>query len=195
MTKKELELILKKHSLWLEDNTKGERANLSRAYLYGANLNGANLSRANLYEADLYEANLSRANLSRANLIGADLSGADLSGADLKDATLPGFQIPQDKIIIVYKKLYDDRIAHVRITEKAKRTAKLCCLCKKRTGLPVCEKCDYTLKSNHNQIRAWLLDWQFAIVEEAIGLGWGEWFTMSLSDGDVVGFRFLGYSK
>ena len=108
MTKKELELILKKHSLWLEDNTKGERANLSRAYLYGANLNGANLSRANLYEADLYEANLSRANL---------------KGADLKDTTLPRFQIPQDGALTVYKKLQQNCIARLLIPAKAKRTA------------------------------------------------------------------------
>ena len=69
----ELKDILEKHSLWLSDNSKGERANLS----------GANLSRANLYNANLSDANLSRANL----------SDADLSRANLTDTCINGFYL------------------------------------------------------------------------------------------------------
>lgn len=43
ISEKELKTILEKHIVWLEDRSKGERANLS-----GANLSRANLSRANL---------------------------------------------------------------------------------------------------------------------------------------------------
>ena len=65
-TTAELNDILSKHELWLEDDPSGVRADLSYA-----NLRGANLSDTNLRDADL-----SDANLSDANLRGADLSGA-----------------------------------------------------------------------------------------------------------------------
>ena len=68
--------ILENHALWLLRDTKGIRADLSRANLSGANLEGANLSETALRGADL----------SRADLRGADLSRADLSGADLRGA-------------------------------------------------------------------------------------------------------------
>ena len=95
ITKEELEVFLRKHKLWLEDEPEGERADLSRAdlsraNLYGADLSGANLSRADLSRANLYGADLSRADLSRANLYGANLSGADLSRANLYGADLYG---------------------------------------------------------------------------------------------------------
>ena len=50
-TKAELDEILKLHKLWLEDNGKGARANLSLANLRWANLSSANLSWANLSSA------------------------------------------------------------------------------------------------------------------------------------------------
>jgi uncharacterized protein YjbI with pentapeptide repeats len=97
-TVKELQDILDKHKIWLQDSTKGmcanlSGANLSRAYLSEANLSGANLSGAGLSEANLSEANfsgadLSEANLSRAYLSRANLSRANLSGADLSEANL-----------------------------------------------------------------------------------------------------------
>jgi uncharacterized protein YjbI with pentapeptide repeats len=43
ITKAELEVILRKHKLWLEDEEDGEMANLSWADLSWANLSGANL--------------------------------------------------------------------------------------------------------------------------------------------------------
>ena len=73
ITKEELEVLLRKHKLWLEDKEGGEMANLS-----WADLSRADLSRANLSRADLSGADLSRANLSRANLSGADLDFSTL---------------------------------------------------------------------------------------------------------------------
>lgn len=99
-TSQELQEILDKHSLWLQGNSQGVRANLSGVSLSGAdlsraNLREANLSRANLYrtdlsEANLYGANLSRANLSRADLSGANLYKASLYGTDLSRVNLSG---------------------------------------------------------------------------------------------------------
>ena len=98
ITKEQLDDILRKHALWINNESGGERANLSGADLYQANLSGANLYQANLHEANLSGANLSgadlrgadlyQANLSRANLSGADLSGADLREANLSRANL-----------------------------------------------------------------------------------------------------------
>lgn len=113
MTAKNLQEILRKHTLWLNGDPDGEKAtlysadlsgvDLRRATLYGADLRRVNLYRADLsgvdlrkvtmYGADLYGADLSGANLSGADLSGADLRrvnlyGADLSGVDLSDANL-----------------------------------------------------------------------------------------------------------
>jgi len=95
MKQAELKQILDAHAEWLQDNSKGQRADLSRANLLRADLSGANLSGANLSGADLTGAYLSGAYLSRADLTGADLtraylSGADLTGADLTRANLLG---------------------------------------------------------------------------------------------------------
>ena len=113
ISKHKLNFILNKHEMWLLNDPKGERADLSGADLSGTDLRGAKLSGATLYkadlrgaelveanlrgaylgEADLYGANLMLAdlrwaNLREANLYKADLSGADLSGAKLSEATL-----------------------------------------------------------------------------------------------------------
>ena len=120
ISKYKLNSILNKHEIWLLNDPRGERADLSGADLRGANLSGAdlrgadlmgaylhkadlrgaNLMGAYLHKADLAEANLMKANLIRANLrkadlrganlMGADLMGADLSGADLMGANLSG---------------------------------------------------------------------------------------------------------
>ena len=100
ITKEQLDDILRKHVLWINNESGGERVNL-----YQANLSGANLSRANLYQTNLYQANLSRADLRGANLSGADLSranlyqaylsGANLSGANLYQANLSGANLYQ----------------------------------------------------------------------------------------------------
>ena len=88
MKQNELNKILELHKLWLEDNSKGERAYLQDADLRGANLRGANLRGANLQDANLQDANLQDANLRDADLRGADLRGANLRGANLRYADL-----------------------------------------------------------------------------------------------------------
>jgi len=71
----ELKEYVRLHTLWIQGDPKGSRANLSGANLYGANLSQADLSRANLYGANLSQANLSGANLSRADLSKTLLEG------------------------------------------------------------------------------------------------------------------------
>ena len=88
MTKEELLAVLGEHELWLSDETKGKRANLSDANLSHADLRHADLRYANLSDADLSGADLSDADLSDADLHDADLHDADLSDADLRGADL-----------------------------------------------------------------------------------------------------------
>lgn len=85
-TQKELDEILRKHKLWLEDKEGGERADLGSANLSGANLGSANLRGANLRFANLRGADLHYADLRYSNLRDADLSFSDLSGANLSGA-------------------------------------------------------------------------------------------------------------
>jgi hypothetical protein len=77
-TLQKLESVIEKHRKWLENNSKGERANLRSANLSFANLSSADLSFANLSSADLRSVNLRSANLSSANLSFANLSSANL---------------------------------------------------------------------------------------------------------------------
>ena len=93
ISRDELNNILKKHTMWLDNEPGGERANLRGADLRGADLREANLRGAFLIGANLSEAYLNGANLSQATLCGADLSDAtlrwaNLSGADLRDVNL-----------------------------------------------------------------------------------------------------------
>ena len=88
MEQEELNEALKKHRLWLQNKSGGERAELRGADLSRADLRWANLNRADLRGADLREANLSRADLNRADLRGADLRGANLRGANLRGVDL-----------------------------------------------------------------------------------------------------------
>ena len=66
MTPREIEEVIRLHSMWLRCEGGGKRADLSRADLSGADLTSADLYRANLSRANLYGANLYRANLSGA---------------------------------------------------------------------------------------------------------------------------------
>ena len=88
MTQEELKSILDQHALWLEDSTKGQKANLQGADLQGAYLREADLRGANLRGANLQGANLRGADLQGANLRAADLRGVDLQGANLRGADL-----------------------------------------------------------------------------------------------------------
>ena len=47
ITKEELSIILKQHKLWLEDGSKGKKADLSYSNLSFTSLRDANLSGAN----------------------------------------------------------------------------------------------------------------------------------------------------
>lgn len=93
MTQDAIKEVLHQHALWLEDNSKGKRAelrgvNLNSANLYGADLRSAYLTGANLYNADLRSADLKRADMTGADLTGANLSSANLTGANLSGAYL-----------------------------------------------------------------------------------------------------------
>jgi hypothetical protein len=150
MTKTKLKQILSLHKKWLNGDSDGVRANLEGANLEGANLVcanlkganleganleganlvGANLERANLAWANLENANLESANLEWANLEGANLKGANLEcanlvGANLDQAKLPDYQIPQDKVLLGYKKVCYDIVLKLEIPAKAERTASL----------------------------------------------------------------------
>ena len=108
MLQSELNQILDSHELWVEDNKKGKKADLSNQNLSGldfsernlknihlsfSNFSDADFSHANLAFANLYSVffsfvNLSNANLSYVNLSHANLSCANLSRANLSEAYL-----------------------------------------------------------------------------------------------------------
>ena len=90
ISRDELNNILKKHAIWLDNEPGGERANLRGADLREADLSCANLSCANLSCANLGWANLCRADLRKADLSGAYLTEANLSEADLRKVDLSG---------------------------------------------------------------------------------------------------------
>ena len=89
MNQDELDAILQKHKLWLDDADGGIRADLKGANLRGAGLWGAVLRGADLRGADLRGADLYKSNLRHADLSDADLRGADLRGADLDYSCFP----------------------------------------------------------------------------------------------------------
>ena len=113
MTENEIKMVLEKHQKWLNDESGGERANLSVANLRGA---------------DLRDANLRDANLRAANLRDADLSCADLGDADLhamkSNYATTGFYMscPEKGSFIGFKKAFD-YIVELKITENAKRSS------------------------------------------------------------------------
>ena len=90
MNQDELDAILQKHKLWLDDADGGIRADLKGADLRRAKLRYADLSDADLRGADLRGADLWGAVLRGADLRGADLRGADLYKSNLSDADLRG---------------------------------------------------------------------------------------------------------
>jgi len=88
ISKEELKDIISKHSEWLLDKDKGERADLSYADLRFADLRSANLRYADLRSANLRYAGLRSADLRFADLRSANLDSADLRYADLRYADL-----------------------------------------------------------------------------------------------------------
>ena len=102
ITRNELEIILRKHKLWLIDHSDGQRADLRDADLLGADLRWADLRWADLQGADLRMANLwgadlRMADLRMANLLGAKLHETDFFGANLQRADLRGIDLREAK--------------------------------------------------------------------------------------------------
>jgi uncharacterized protein YjbI with pentapeptide repeats len=98
ITQDEFDFILKDHALWLEDETKGKRADLSERDLRNlklahVHLEGANLSYSRLEGSDLTQIHLTGARLIQTHLedtmlFHAELSAAVLIGAHLENSNL-----------------------------------------------------------------------------------------------------------
>ena len=129
ISRDELNNILKKHTMWLDNEPGGERANLRGANLRGADLSGADLRWADLSEAKLRGAKLRGAKLRGTYLKWADLSEADLSEADLRGANLSGAKLdwplvcPEKGSFIGYKKCRNNLIVKLEIPEDALRSS------------------------------------------------------------------------
>ena len=105
-----LQVFLSDHKKWLDQESGGRQADLSRMQLDGIDLSGAllrkslmvgvqmnrgvlencDLSESDLFGAALANANLQSANLSNATLRGVTLRGTNLTNADLSDADFRG---------------------------------------------------------------------------------------------------------
>ena len=138
---KNLKEILEKHQTWIVGASDGKRADLRgadlyEADLYGADLYGADLRGADLRGADLRGADLRGADLRGANLRGANLYGADLYGADLRGVNLYEAEIelelinkfypiccPEVGSFIAWKKVRENLIVKLEVTETAKRSS------------------------------------------------------------------------
>jgi len=155
ITKKELDSILKKHELWLNDEEGGKKADLSNVSLShmelrGVNLRGADLSGANLKDTNLSSADLSGANLIAANLFGSFLHDANLSYADISSANLTSaflghanlkdvifdeatssfaLHCPEEGSFIGYKTV-KNKLIKLLITEDAKRSSATTTMCR-----------------------------------------------------------------
>ena len=113
-TQKELESILKDHADWLEDQTKGKRANLQYANLQSANLQSADLQSANLQYANLQSANLQSANFQHANLQSANFQHANLQCANLQSANLQSANLQYANLRYANLRYADLRYADLR---------------------------------------------------------------------------------
>ena len=145
ISKDELNNIFEKHTMWLNHEPGGERANLRGADLSGANLSLSDLGGANLTGADLRGADLSGADLIWADLTGADLRGANLSGTYLSEANLTEAKLdwplvcPEKGSFIGYKKCRDNLIAKLEIPEDSLRSSATSrkCRCSKARVLSI----------------------------------------------------------
>ena len=121
IAKEELFEILRKHALWVMEDPKGERADLSEVDLSGADLRRADLRGANLYEADLYE---------------TDLREANLRGAE--NLNLP-IACPEEGSFIGFKKCRNELIVKLEIPADALRSSATTrkCRCSKAKVLSI----------------------------------------------------------
>lgn len=88
-----LPIILRRHQLWLEDSSKGEKADFSNTYLVGVcfraeDLRGVNFQGAYLKYADLRDTKLFGADLFRANLTGSSIHKAIVDKNALNEAIM-----------------------------------------------------------------------------------------------------------
>lgn len=120
ISKSQLNSILEKHKLWLNDDPNGFCADLRGADLYGADLYGADLCGADLRYADLRYANLRYANLRDADLRGADLRYASL--CDAKNVPHIPIACPDTGSFIGWKKI-KNYIVKLMIPESARRSS------------------------------------------------------------------------
>jgi uncharacterized protein YjbI with pentapeptide repeats len=88
LTQQELNEKLKDHKLWLEDETKGNKLDLSYCDCYGLNFHSANMRSADMRSADMSYADMSYADMSYANMSSADMSSANMSYADMSYADM-----------------------------------------------------------------------------------------------------------
>ena len=88
ITQKELFLKLKKHAMWLLDESKGERADFTDCILKDLDLSYVNLNQAGFTGAKLNNVDFRGSNLNGASFVGATLVKVDFSGANLRSAFL-----------------------------------------------------------------------------------------------------------
>ena len=144
ISKEELNKILQKHKMWLNNDKGGERADLRGADLRSIHLRFADLRFADLRGTDLKNADLRGADLSDANLKGADLRGADLRYADLTsietNMNTIGYNLacPEKGSFIGYKKA-NGCIVELLILEDSKRSSAttMKCRCDKAKVLDI----------------------------------------------------------
>ena len=153
ISKEELNEILQKHKMWLNNDKGGERADLRGADLRSIHLRFADLRFADLRGTDLKNADLRGADLSDANLRGADLSAnlenVDLWNANLINSKLVGIKTNMDTIgynlacpeegsFIGYKKA-NGCIVELLILEDSKRSSAttMKCRCDKAKVLDI----------------------------------------------------------
>ena len=88
ITQKELNEIIKKHQMWLNDENGGERARFNDMNLNGLDLSNSNLEAAYFCGTDLVHSNLENCNLKSCQMCYADLSYANLKNANIQYADL-----------------------------------------------------------------------------------------------------------
>lgn len=103
ITDEELNKVIELHGLWVLDNTKGERANLSRIDLSYKDLSDVNLRYADVSNSNFSNSDLSEVDLGYANAVNTDftdavlvhinftntyLMGAKFVNANMSDATI-----------------------------------------------------------------------------------------------------------
>ena len=134
ISKEELNEILQKHKMWLNNDKGGERADLR-----GADLRSIHLRGTDLRFADLRGTDLKNADLRGTDLRGADLKFADLTSIETNMNTI-GYNLacPEKGSFIGYKKA-NGCIVELLILEDSKRSSAttMKCRCDKAKVLDI----------------------------------------------------------